>query len=163
MKAWFESLAARERMLLILGAAVLVLLVFYLTIWSPMFERNATLKQAVAEQQETLDWMRQAAGKVKALKRTAGNDAGVGLGGRSLLSVVDESARSGGLGAAIKRMEPDAAKGVKVWLEGASFDQMVLWLGGLGRQYQVEISSITVEPQSPGLVNARISLLEASA
>lgn len=162
MRAWFDKLEARERLLVIGGAAVLLLLMFYSLVWSPMFERNAALKLGIAEQQETLNWMRVSAGKVKALKRAAGG-AATGLGGRSLLSVVDESARGSGLGGSIKRIEPDAAKGVKVWLEGASFDQMILWLGGLDRQYQVEISSITVEPQGTGLVNARISLLEAAA
>ena len=34
-----------------------------------------------------------------------------GLGGRSLLAVVDQSARAGGLGNAIKRIEPDGTVG----------------------------------------------------
>ncbi len=163
MKAWFERLDARERLLAILGGGALALLILYLMLWRPMFARNALLKQTVAEQQESLDWMRQSAARIKALRRAAGADATSGLGGRSLLAVVDESARGGGLGASIKRIEPDTDKGVKVWLEGASFDQIILWLGDLGRQYQVEISGITVEPQGAGLVNARISLLEPAA
>jgi general secretion pathway protein M len=162
MKSWFDSLAARERLMVMLGAGVLALLLFYVMIWSPMFERNATLRRGIAEQQDTFDWMRESAGKIQSLRRAAGGNAATGLGGRSLLAVVDESARGSGLGDSIKRIEPDAAKGVKVWLENAGFDQIILWLGGLSRRYQVEISSITVDPLEAGRVNARISLLEAA-
>jgi len=163
MKTWFERLAARERVLVIAGALVLVWLVFYLSVWSPVFKHNTVLRRAIADQQDTLTWMRQSAARIVALRRAAGTDAGGGLGGRSLLAVVDESARTGGLGGALKRIEPDTDKGVKVWLEGASFDQMILWLGTLGRQYQVEVSSGTIEPQGAGLVNVRLSLQESAA
>ena len=77
--------------------------------------------------------------------------------------MVDQSARSGGLGDAIKRIEPDGTKGVKVWLEGVAFDPMVLWLGNLTRRYQIETSIVTIEPQGNGRVNARLTLLEPGA
>ena len=83
-----------------------------------------------------------------------------GLAGRSLLAVVDQSARSGGLGNAIKRIEPDGSKGVKVWLEGAPFDPMILWLGKLAKSFRIEPSMITLEPIGDGRVNARLTLLE---
>ena len=76
--------------------------------------------------------------------------------------MVDQSARSGGLGPAIKRIEPDGSKGVKIWLEGVAFDPMILWLGQLTKTYQVETSIITIEPQGEGRVNARLTLLEPS-
>lgn len=163
LQQWFDGLQSRERLLVMLGGAVLVLLILYLMIWDPMFTRYHTLKKTVAEQQETLAWMQKAAGQIKALQGTASTGSAQGLGGRSLLSVVDQSARSGGLGSSIKRIEPDGKKGVKVWLEGAGFDQMIVWLGNLTRQYQIETSMVTIEPQGDGRVNARIALLEPAA
>ena len=104
-------------------------------------------------------WMQQAAVQIKALQRSSGGSAS-GLGGRSLLAVVDQSARSGGLENAIKRIEPDGSKGVKVWLEGAAFDPMILWLGKLVKSFRIEPSMITLEPIGDGRVNARLTLLE---
>jgi len=159
MKDWYFGLEARERLMVNIGAGVLVLLMLYLLIWEPLAGRYHKLQASVAQQQKTLAWMQQAAAQVKALQRALPG-GGRGLGGRSLLSVVDQSARNGGLGASIKRIEPDGGKGVKVWLEGASFDQMVVWLGKLSRNFQVEVGSISIEPQGNGRVDARITLLE---
>jgi general secretion pathway protein M len=103
--------------------------------------------------------MKQTAAQVKALQRSGGA-AARGLGGRSLLAVVDQSARSGGLGDAIKRIEPEGSKGAKVWLEGVAFDPMILWLGKLTKTYGIGTGVITIEPQGGGRVNARLTLLE---
>ncbi len=156
------GLEIRERKLVAGGAVVLVLLMFYLMVWEPAAIAYDDLQKNVAAQQETLDWMKQAGRKVKALRGSAQGGAR-SLGGRSLLAVVDQSARSGGLGAAIKRIEPDGSKGVKIWLEGAAFDAMVLWLGELSRSYRIDTSVITIEPQGAGRVNARLTLLGPAA
>jgi len=157
MKDWFMGLELRERRMVAGGALVLGVLMFYLLVWEPIAVSYDDLKKNVAAQQETLDWMKQASLKVKALRGSARGTA-QGLGGRSLLAVVDQSARSAGLGPAIKRVEPDGSKGVKIWLEGAGFDDMVLWLGKLARTYQIEVSVITLEPQGEGRVKARLTL-----
>ncbi len=157
MKAWFMGLELRERKLVAGGAVILVLLMFYILLWEPAATAYDDLKKNVADQQETLDWMKRASRQVKALQ---GNAQGglQSLGGRSLLAVVDKSARSAGLGPAIKRVEPDGSKGVKIWLEGGAFDPMVLWLGKLSRRYGIDATVVTIEPQGAGRVNVRLTL-----
>lgn len=161
MKDWFMGLEARERQLVSGGAAILLLLLLYVMIWEPLANEYYTLRDSVAQQKQNLVWMQKTAAQIKALQRS-GAGAARGLGGRSLLAVVDQSARSGGLGPAIKRIEPDGSKGVKIWLEGVAFDPMILWLGKLTKTYQIETSIITIEPQGEGRVNARLTLLEPS-
>jgi len=163
MKEWFAGLEPRERQLVSGGAVVLALLLLYTMIWEPVVSGYRNLQEDVAQQTETLAWMQQAAAQIKGLQRSGAGGAARGLGGRSLLAVVDQSARSGGLGDSIKRIEPDGSKGVKVWLEGVAFDPMILWLGKLTKTYQIETSLITVEPQGGGRVNARLTLLEPAA
>jgi general secretion pathway protein M len=162
MKKWFAGLEPRERLLVSGGAVVLVLLLLYVVIWEPIASGYRNLQEDVAEQKQTLAWMQQAASQIKTLQRSSTGEVR-GLGGRSLLAVVDQSARSAGLGDSIKRIEPDGSKGVKVWLEGVAFDPMILWLGKLTRTYQIETSLITIEPQGGGRVNARLTLLEPAA
>ena len=159
IRDWFEGLEPRERLLVSAGAVFLVLFFVYVLLWAPFAERHARLRETVERQQADLAWMRGAAAQVQALRRSVPG-GGRGLGGRSLLSVVDQSARAGGLGSGIKRIEPDGSRGVKIWLENVSFDQMILWLGKLSRQYQVEVASVSIEPRGPGRVNARLSLLD---
>ncbi len=162
MKEWFAGLEPRERRLVTGGAIVLLLLLLYVLVWEPVVGAYRDLKADVAEQRQTLAWMQQAAAQIRTL-RGSGAGTARGLGGRSLLSVVDQSARQDGLGNYIKRIEPDGSKGVKVWLEGVAFDPMILWLGRLTRSYQVETTLITIEPQGGGRVNARLTLLEPAA
>ena len=162
MKKWFAGLEPRERLLVSGGAVVLVLLLLYVVIWEPIASGYRNLQEDVTEQKQTLAWMQQAASQIKTLQRSSAGEVR-GLGGRSLLAVVDQSARSAGLGDSIKRIEPDGSKGVKVWLEGVAFDPMILWLGKLTRTYQIETSLITIEPQGGGRVNARLTLLEPAA
>ena len=161
MKDWFFGLELRERYMVAGGAVVLALLFIYLVIVEPIAVGYKDLSDSVQKQKETLAWMQQASVQIKALQRSEGAGAR-GLGGRSLLAVVDQSARSGGLGNAIKRIEPDGSKGVKVWLEGAAFDPMILWLGKLPKSFQVEPTMITLEPIGNGRVNARLTLQEPS-
>jgi general secretion pathway protein M len=162
MKEWFLALEARERKLVAGGAAVLVLLFLYALIVDPLISGYSTLKDNVAAQKQTLAWMQQASQQIQSLRRSAGVGT-VGLGGRSLLAVVDQSARSDGLDEAIKRIEPEGSKSVKVWLEGVSFDRMIVWLAKLTKTYQIETSVITLEPQGAGRVNARLTFLEPDA
>ena len=162
MKEWYLGLELRERQLVNGGGAVLLLLTLYLMIWEPIVSGHADLRDDVQRQQETLAWMQQAAVQINALKGSSGGSPR-GLGGRSLLAVVDQAARSGGLGDAIKRIEPDGSKGVKVWFEGAAFDPMILWLGKMVKSFQIEPSIITLEPIGGGRVNARLTLLEPPA
>jgi len=162
MKDWFYGLEARERIMVSVGGALLVLLLLYSVIWEPIASKYTDLKENVEAQRQTLAWMQQTAVKINALQRS-GAGAARGLGGRSLLAVVDQSVRSGGLGGTIKRIEPDGTKGVKLWLEGVAFDPMILWLGSLSKTYQIEPSIITLEPVGGGRVNARLTLLEPAA
>ena len=162
MKDWFLALEARERKLVAGGAGILGLLLIYVVIWEPIVGSYFDLKHSVAEQKKDLVWMKQASQELKVLQGSS-RSAARGLGGRSLLSVVDQSARSGGLGEAIKRIEPDGTRGVKVWLESAAFDPMIVWLGSVLKTYSIQTSMITIEPLGGGLVNARITLLEPGA
>lgn len=79
--------------------------------------------------------------------------------GQSLLGVADQSAKSGNLGPAMKRIEPEGQHSARVWLEQAAFDDLMLWLQGLKRDYGIHAADIVIERQeAAGRVNARITL-----
>jgi len=162
MKDWFFGLESRERLLVGAGGVLLLWLVFYLMIWEPVTSDYHHLREGVAAQKQTLVWMQQAAAKIRAL-RSHSTSGARGLAGRSMLAVVDQSARSGGLGSAIKRIEPDGSKGVKIWMEGVAFDPMIVWLGTLNRTYRIEPGLVTLEPVGGGRVNVRLSLVQPAA
>ena len=158
MKDWLDNLEARERMMLAGGAVLLALLLVYVLVLAPLHSGYHSLQESVAEQRDTVLWMQGSAQTIQRL-RSGGGAAAKGLGGRSLLAVTDSTARAGGLGPALKRVEPEGSNSVRVWLEGAPFDVLIKWLGTLSTQHGVDAGSVTLERQAAaGLVNARLTL-----
>jgi general secretion pathway protein M len=158
MKEWLAGLEPRERIMVYVAAVVVVLLLVYLLLLRPFHVGHDRLKAGVADQRETVQWMQQSAARVKQLQRSTSSTSG-GLGGRSLLSATDAAARAAGLGPSLKKVEPDGSQGVRVWLDGAKFDDMVGWLNVMGTRYGADVDTITIErAASPGLVNARLNL-----
>ncbi len=157
MKEWFTGLESRERMMVVAGAVVLALLFFYAFIVSPAVSAYQKRSADVQSQRDTLTWMQQAAAQINQLRGSG--TQGNGLGGQSLLALVDRSARESGLGTALKRVKPDGALSVRVWFEGVAFDDLVLWLGGLESSYQVRVQLITLERLAQsGRVQAQLTL-----
>ena len=162
MKDWLLSLEPRERLLLAASAGVLVLLLVVLLVWVPLHSAYTTLQSDVDEQLDTSLLMQDSAEKLGQLKRSGFNVKGLGV--RSLLSVTDSTARAGGLGAALRRVEPEGSDSVRVWLEGASFDVLVKWLGTLSATHGIDAESATMERgDAAGRVNARLTLQAAGS
>jgi general secretion pathway protein M len=158
MKEWLAGLDPQERLLVYGVTGVLAALLLYLIVLHPFYASYDKLRDGVAERRDTLQWMQESALKVKKLKG-ANPAAGKRMEGRSLLSVTDSSARTAGLGDALKRVEPDGSTGVRVWLDGAPFDSVVGWLGVMASRYGVDVDSASIErTTTAGRVNARLSL-----
>jgi general secretion pathway protein M len=156
MKAWFAGLDPRERKLVIAAAALLLVLLLYVGLWEPLVSNVERLRTSTAQQQAVLSWMQQAAREVKQL-RGGGSSVAKPASGRSLLSLVDSSAKTGRLGTALKRVQPDGEKRVRVWLESASFDDLVRWLNTLQQRQGVQVvSSVFEAKENAGRVDARI-------
>ncbi|MBK8510385.1 MAG: type II secretion system protein M [Candidatus Competibacter sp.] len=155
MKAWWDGISNRERALVAGGALSMLLLLFYLAIWQPFQANHRRLRQNVAEQRADLAWMRQAAAEVKRLNAAAARPAD----NRSLLTLVDQTARAAGLGAALKRVAPQGDDKLSAQLDAVEFDKLVPWLGVLEHGHRVSLVSFSADrTETPGLVNARIVL-----
>lgn len=163
MKEWWDALGARERLILIVGAALLALLLLWAVLWQPLVSGVRQMEDEVTAQRENLRWMQTSAAELQQLRGSA-TPAAAGLGGRSLLAVADQSARSAGLGNGLKRIEPESADAVRVRLEGVAFDTVIMWLDGLARESGVLASSVTVErAATANQVNVRLTLIASTS
>lgn len=153
MMQW-QRLAPREQWL-IGGAAVMVLLaMLYVSLLEPLWQRDQMLRQRLDTQRQELAWMEWAASEVVRLQQQGRVVAKPG--NRSLMGLVDGSARRQGLTDAIKRIEPQG-KAVQVRLEQVEFDKMLAWLDQLIEREGVEVSGMVVERQEVvGRVNCRL-------
>ena len=156
MKEWLASLDQRERRLVITGAVLLGLMLMYVAVWEPITGTVENLRVSTTEQASTLRWMRQAAQDIKKIRGSGGKRA-KSIGGQSMLSLIDRTAKSGSLGTALKRVQPDGEERVRVWMEAANFDEVIKWLVLLDSRYGVDIESSVFEvKQESGRVDARL-------
>ena len=89
----------------------------------------------------------------------AGNAAGGAAAARTepLATLVNKTADENGV--SIRRYEPAGEDGVRLWLEGASFNALVKWLFLLEGSHGIRAEEFSIEREStPGLVSARLTL-----
>lgn len=159
---YLNQLGPRERMLVLALGGVVLVAALYLFIWEPIGDRAERLDAQVAAQRDLVQWMQKAAIEIKNAQKTQTRPAG--RGGESLLSLVDRTAKSADLAEALKRVEPEGANRVRVWLELANFDDLVAWLSQVQRDYGLRIDTAVIDRDpSPGRVNARLVFQEGAA
>lgn len=155
MKEWFNALALRERVMVSIAAVFIALALVYAVAWSPLNSSVTRLEQSVEEQQVLKQWMQQSAAEVNRLRNAAGGTTDH----RSLLAVVDQTSKQSQLAPAVKRIEPDGQELVRVTLEQASFDDLMIWLGSLQRNFGVSVADVSIDRQAAsGRVNVRLTL-----
>jgi type II secretory pathway component PulM len=73
--------------------------------------------------------------------------------------LVDRTAREVGLGAALTNQTPTGANGIRITLQDAAFDTLMLWLNNLQLSQRIDIQSATINRATqPGLVNVSLEL-----
>ncbi len=157
MRRWLHNLLPRERQALLIGAVALAVAVVWLAVWKPLIENRRVLQVRHSERQEELAWLQRAAVQVAALRKKKPRQFKP-RAGQSLLALVDQSARLQGLAGSIRRGEPAGDNRIRLWLDGASFDIIVLFVERMQRDYAVTTFDISVESTGIiGQVNARIT------
>jgi general secretion pathway protein M len=149
MKAWFDSLQPRER-LMVLGGVVGVLLI---AIWFGVMKlhtQTEVLRDSVAAKQRMLVDLTRVGARPT-------NPAGNQANNQTLVVVIDGSAREHGITLSTRR--PDGPDGVQVAFSNVPFDMLLEWLVALEKQSSVavEAASFTTAKQK-GIVNGQLTL-----
>ncbi len=157
LRETWQNLGARERRMVVIGAAALLVAGFYFMIWSPFVERLDHARQRVTAGLDALTWMQSKAAEARALQGALG-EAGTKVQPGSLVSFIEENARKGGLGSVLKGVEPSGNDQVLVRFEQAYFHALIAWMIDLHAK-GVDASSVSLErEQEPGKVRARLVL-----
>ena len=153
----FDKLEKREKHTVIGGSVALLVMLFYLAVWDPVFSTLEAEKQRYQSQRQLLVWMNDTASEISKLQAAGGSSASR-FRNQSVSSLVDRSAITTGVKPFIKKQESDTS-GVKIQLEQADFDRLIVWINDLQQKYAIQASKINIEPQQQaGTVNARVTL-----
>jgi general secretion pathway protein M len=159
---WLQNLAPRERMLMLSAAALAAFALVFTLGLKPLFTSRRTAEADLIEKRAVLADIERVAARF-------GPQAGRGAqpaarpGDESLVVLVDRSTRAAGLGAYLKRNEPEGNTGIRLRFEDAPFDDLVKWLSELQATQSVSVVAATADPgQEPGRVTANIQLARAA-
>ncbi|BDM62650.1 type II secretion system protein M [Shewanella sp. NFH-SH190041] len=147
-KLWWGNLAQREQQMLVAAAAVVLLGILYWGIWAPISQAQENARRNLAAEQQTLDYVKQTASRIMALRQTGGKRSAVG----SLSALVNRSADKFGL--EITRMQPQGDK-IQLWLDDVPFTSLMDYLSDLVQQgLSLDNLDITAT-DTPGYVQVR--------
>ena len=154
MRAWFENLSERDRRVVTIGGAV-VLVLAVLAVILPLNTQISQARKRIITKQGDLAFMQSVAPQVAA----AGPGAVGAANAESLVVLIDSSARESGLGKSLSSSQPTGDKGLRIRLDKAPFDALVAWLARLSQQHGVRVESAEIETAGEvGLVNAGLVL-----
>jgi type II secretory pathway component PulM len=152
MKAWFLGLNERERLIVLGGAATVLLFVVWYFLVVPLRGGASELRADVTDKQRLLlDVRRAAAIAPEAAAPAAGGS------GQSLVVLIDSTAQ--GFGLDLPRKRPDGADGINVSFQSVSFDALLRWLIELDATHGVRVESASFSSaRERGLVNGQLFL-----
>lgn len=142
---FWQKLQPRERIVLGVGAVLVSCILFYSLIWFPWHRAINNMQNALPEKRSDLVWMRQQAELISQPGSIASKATLKGEG-QSLMAIIEQTAKSGGVRDSIQQMVPrQNSKEVSVVLEDASFNKWVAWVDILYKDYAVHIKQLSAE------------------
>lgn len=158
LQTWYSGLMPRERYFVLAASACVALTLFYIALWEPLTMGVRDVQQRNITQHDILAWMRSAAAEAKQLQ-SSGGGVTVRDTNQPVTLVVERSASTAGLKKYLSKIESAAEKGARVTVDAVSFDQMLVWLNTLEKQYGINVISADIDrDKEAGLVNARLTL-----
>jgi general secretion pathway protein M len=149
MKAWFQNLQPRERLIVLGGAAAVLLIVAWFGVMR-LHNQTEVLREAVAAKQRMLVDLTRVGGRPATPATNPSNQ-------QTLVVVIDGSAREHGIVLSTRR--PDGPDGVQVAFSNVPFDMLLEWLVALEKQSSVAVESASfTTAKQKGIVNGQLTL-----
>lgn len=142
----FSGLSPRERFLSIFVSVVVLLYSVYLFIVAPILADTIVLEQKIKAQQQAYQYLNNISTEVVRL-RNQQPEIENNQQGQSLMAMIDASGTEKDMKPCIKRMIPDEADKVTLWLENCSFDRFIEWIAVLEAERGITVNQISVEAE----------------
>ncbi len=159
MRSWFESLAERERTFVLTAGVTILCAAFWFGVWTPLDSGQESTAARVETWRYSLAELRPLKSQVQA---SASGQPIQSVQDQPLVVIVDSTLRQRGLYGALQRSQPTpTGDGIRVEFESAAFDDLMLWLGDVSRQYGLLLQSgsfSVATGENAGRVNSTLTL-----
>ena len=154
IKTRFAELEKRERTALFSLAGFLIVVIFYIAVWSPIQSFVIDSQLDYNRHLKLLGYFKSTESEAKA---ASGDSSEKTADGRSLLTTVSRMAQS--VSVSPSRMQPEGGDAVSVWFDSVTFSQLMLLLERLESGKGIVVRQISIDRRDqPGLVSARVVL-----
>lgn len=140
LKDKYNHLEGQEKKLLIFAGIFLTIFLFYFAVYQPMASSISSLQKSNSENQKLLIWMSQSAASIKG--STGGSKRAKSRGGRSLNQLINSTASRAKI--SISRSQPRDNNQYQIWLDQVVFNELLLWLDQLQKDYGIFVSNINL-------------------
>lgn len=134
IKAWWQELNTREQWLVLVMSLMVSAFLLYSVVWQPLGENLAKTEKKLASRQALLTWVTDNTARYQQVKSTGGKKST-----GSLSSIINRTANQQQL--TITRMQPQG-NSVLVWVDSASFTQLLFWLEHLANDEDLQVQAI---------------------
>ena len=159
MKDWLQSLDPREQILVLTAVVFVVFAIAWFAIWKPLDTGQQSAALRVEDWKTSIAALRPMKSQLQA---QGGNQAAPAGQNQSMVVIIDNTLRQRGLYDSLQRSQPTpGSDGIRVEFENAAFDDLMLWLGDVNREYGLLVQSSSfsaVSGEGQGRVNATMTL-----
>ena len=153
IKYWFLSLNKREKVILISGLSLSIVIISWFLILKPIKDNIIESNISIENNYSTIILLNQ----LQDLPIIEINKEVFEQINQSLVLLVDETHRLYNLDGTLIRNQPESDDRIRLTFENASFNSLISWLFYLNDRYGVIIESITLDNnQQDGLVNSNL-------
>lgn len=144
LRRWYFALPVKEQRMIAAMVAVIIITIFYLSIWEPIHKGLAVERQKQQAQKEVLLWMQEAAIQVKTL-RSSGSSTTIKGRKKPTTLVVETALNNAGLKSSVNKIESAGNNGARVSLKDAPFNQVLIWLNTLAKHNGIQVISASID------------------
>ncbi len=153
MKAYWDALEGRDRQLLVVLLATVLVAAFYWLIWQPLQDDLVNTERKIKAQENTLAQVKVIGQKIVDLQ---GGTVTKKISG-DLNHQINSSAQQGKI--AISRLQAKDQT-VQVWIDEVNFNQFLSWLETLSKRYGIEVLNIDISAtDKKGMIQVRRLML----
>ncbi len=157
--SWRER-SARERALLVGGAAAVVLVALYLFLWQPGLAASRRLSVALPKLRAEVELMRAQQAEIAVLRKNAGH----ALKESDLRASLEASLARAPFAKSAQRVDAGSAERATIAVTSASFKDWLRWVEAAQREAGVRLERCTIAAlPEPGMVRADATFVSVAA
>ena len=153
----FEVLPSNDkRALLIMAAALAITVLYFFFFFTRDYQQAAIVHYQ--DMSEDSRWIALNLPQIRMLANAAAQPGAIA--GTEDASLINRATTSGKpFGIVFKRFQPEGETGLRLWIDGAEFDQLIRWVAALEQQ-GILLDQLDIDKQSKlaGIVDARVLL-----